>query len=330
MATVKGMGMSIPIWQPLWNGQITLIGLAANVGLTVSKGAAGWMMNSASLLADATHSFSDLLSDFVTLYTFKMSRKTPDQLYPYGYGKYETVGSLAVSTLLIAGAIGIGVHSFELLMTVLNTSQAVAETAQSEPASHGLIPSLLHSHSHGGVLDPNAAWFALASVIVKEWLYRATIKVGNSERSDVLIANAWHHRSDAFSSVVALVAIGGSYAGLPVLDPIGGLAVAGMIFKSGAGIMSGSLKELMDIGVSETELAEIGAAISKAQESGLIDFHSIRGRKMGPFNHLDLVLQVSPELQVSQAQRIEQLVRTAIKRDCQQVQEVLVTLDTGK
>ncbi|KAF7727828.1 hypothetical protein EC973_006941 [Apophysomyces ossiformis] len=310
--------------------QITLIGLAANVGLTVSKGVAGWQDDEFGFLVSRRYAF--VQRDFVTLYTFKMSRKPPDQLYPYGYGKYETVGSLAVSTLLIAGAIGIGVHSFELLMTVLNASQAVAETAQSQPVSPELIHSLSHSHSHGGVLDPNAAWFALASVIVKEWLYRATIKVGKSERSDVLIANAWHHRSDAFSSVVALVAIGGSYAGLPVLDPIGGLAVSGMILKSGAGIMSNSIRELMDTAVSEEELTEIKAAISKvkSQEPGLIDFHSVRGRKMGPFNHLDLVLRIEPELQVSQVQRIEQLVRAAIKRDCGQVQEVLVLLDTGK
>ncbi|KAI9027626.1 hypothetical protein CLU79DRAFT_697643 [Phycomyces nitens] len=259
--------------------RITVIGMAANIGLTVSKGLAGWMMNSASLLADAAHSFS---------------------------GKYETVGTLAVSSLLIVGACGIGIHSFELLMTALNISgvdvaiqsASVAMTTTTETNSaKDVLTNSLHSHSNDGVLDPNAAWFALASVIIKEWLYRATIKVGEVERSDVLIANAWHHRSDAYSSMVALVAIGGSYAGLPVLDPLGGLLVAGMILKS---------------------------------EQDLIDFHSIRGRKMGPFHHLDLVLQLNPQLTISQAHRIEQLVRHTIKTECKLIQEVLVHLDAEK
>ncbi|KAL0073469.1 cation efflux family-domain-containing protein [Phycomyces blakesleeanus] len=344
--------------------RITVIGMAANVGLTVSKGLAGWMMNSASLLADAAHSFSDLLSDFVTLYTFKMSRKEPDAIYPYGYGKYETVGTLAVSSLLIAGAFGIGIHSFELLMAALNVSgvdlvtqgASVAATATAEAnsgtdilsntttananvnTSTNTSSSLSHGHSHGhfysndGVLDPNAAWFALASVITKEWLYRATIKVGEKERSDVLVANAWHHRSDAYSSVVALVAIGGSWAGLPVLDPLGGLLVAGMIFQSGGSLMRSSLRELTDKGIGPAEITDILSAINKVkeQEQDLIDFHSIRGRKMGPFHHLDLVLQLNPQLTISQAHRIEQLVRHTIKTECKLIQEVLVHLDAEK
>ncbi|KAI8394055.1 cation efflux family-domain-containing protein [Radiomyces spectabilis] len=324
--------------------QITVIGLVANVGLTVSKGVAGWLLNSASLLADAAHSFSDLLSDFVTLYTFKMSRKPPDAIYPYGYGKFETLGSLAVSSLLIGGAVSIGLHSSDLLMAALDTThtttpQMVADTvaassaAATESASHSSFSSLLHhSHHHDGLLDPNAAWFALASVIVKEWLYRATIKVGRSEKSDVLIANAWHHRSDAYSSGVALVAIGGSYAGMTVLDPLGGLLVAGMIFRSGAQIMSSSVKELMDKGLSEPELDEIRTVIRKVQEkeTDLVDFHSVRGRKLGPFQHLDLILQLNPQLPVAKAHSIEQQVRSAIKTECSNVQEVLIHLDAEK
>ncbi|CAO3701496.1 unnamed protein product [Rhizopus stolonifer] len=246
--------------------RITIIGLVSNIGLTISKGVAGWMMNSASLLAEALHSFSDLLSDFVTLYTFKMSRRPADSLYPYGYGKFETVGSVAVSSLLLTGAIGIGWHSLDLLFATLNTATGttVAVAASStavETASHSFF-----NHSHGsGVLDPNAAWFALASVIIKEWLYRATIKVGQTERSDVLMANAWHHRSDAYSSAVALVAIVGSYAGMPVLDPLGGIAVSAMLAKSSVGLIKSSMSELMDKGITSEEMESIIQAISKVK-----------------------------------------------------------------
>lgn len=105
-------------------------------------------MYSLALITFLLFFLSDLLSDFVTLYTFKMSRKVPDSIYPYGYGKYETIGSLSVSALLMAGGAGIGFHSFDLL---LNTMDGTHNTSE---------------------LDPNAAWFALGSVLVKEWLYR--------------------------------------------------------------------------------------------------------------------------------------------------------------
>ncbi|CAO3594583.1 unnamed protein product [Absidia cylindrospora] len=356
--------------------QITLVGLVANIGLTASKGVAGWYMNSASLLADAAHSFSDLLSDFVTLYTFKTSRKPPDAIYPYGYGKYETVGSFAVSTLLITGGFAIGLHSFDLLMAVINgtsstvissssslspeiidsvansissttlssidaTAVSSSTTSSAPDSSHhpssalsSVMSSLFHHHHHDSstALDPNAAWFALASVVIKEWLYRATIKIGNHEHSDVLIANAWHHRSDAFSSMIALVAIGGSYAGIPVLDPLGGLIVAGYIVKSGGSLMVSSMKELIDKGIPPSEIEKIKAAIVKVktQEPELIDFHSIRGRKLGPFKHLDMILQLNPTLSVEQAHRIEQLVRVTVKKEVSMVQEILIHIDAEK
>uniref|UniRef100_U9T6B8 Cation efflux protein transmembrane domain-containing protein n=1 Tax=Rhizophagus irregularis (strain DAOM 181602 / DAOM 197198 / MUCL 43194) TaxID=747089 RepID=U9T6B8_RHIID len=161
--------------------KITLWGLASNVGLTAAKGVAGVVMNSASLVADAAHSLSDLISDFVTLYTFRKSRRPADATHPYGYGKYESIGSLAVSSLLIAGAIGIGHHSYELLVELLPV-----EIPTNISELNGAINSAnLHP------LNPNAAWFAAASVLVKEILFRITLKIGLEERSDVLIANAW-------------------------------------------------------------------------------------------------------------------------------------------
>ncbi|KAI8067902.1 cation efflux protein [Gongronella butleri] len=328
--------------------QITLVGLVANVGLTVSKGAAGWYMNSASLLADATHSLSDLLSDFVTLYTFKMSRKPPDQIYPYGYGKYETIGSLGVSTLLIGGGLAIGMHSIDLLSAALETMQAASASAtpvvdgvasasstaiEHKKTATSTLSALLHHHHHdNAVLDPNAAWFALASVLIKEWLYHATLKVGKKENSNVLIANAWHHRSDALSSVIALVAIGGSYAGLPILDPLGGVFVSGLIVKSGYDIMASSLRELLDKGAPQEELDQVMHVVAqvKAAEPDLIDYYALRGRKVGPFQHLDMILQLNPKLPVDQAHRIEQRVRATIKKECTFVQEILIHLDAEK
>ncbi|ORY96453.1 cation efflux family-domain-containing protein [Syncephalastrum racemosum] len=274
--------------------QITVIGMLSNVGLTVGKGAAGWLMNSASLLADAAHSMSDLLGDFVTLYTFKMSRKRPDTIYPYGYGKYETMGSLAVSSLLVAGAVGIGLHSLHLLVQ----------------------PSMAAS-----ILDPKAAWFAFASVVVKEWLYRATLKIGQTERSSVLIANAWHHRSDALSSGVALVAILGSYAGFPILDPLGGLVVAGMLLRGSADMLTESLQELTDRGLSAKDMSLI-------QKGTTPHFDILQGRKFGPFVHLEAVLRVPAHISAADVHALQERARADVLKSNEHVQQIHIRLET--
>ncbi|OSX66605.1 hypothetical protein POSPLADRAFT_1053238, partial [Postia placenta MAD-698-R-SB12] len=150
--------------------RITLLGLFANIGLTVSKGAAGWYMNSASLLADAGHSLSDLLGDFVTLTCWKLSRRPPSARYPYGFGKFEVLGTTTVSLLLTAGALGIGVHSWALLMEALSQSAAalpsgvVHDVLETVTAAAHSVPVVVsehaHAHAHAHALDPNAAWFA--------------------------------------------------------------------------------------------------------------------------------------------------------------------------
>jgi cation diffusion facilitator family transporter len=171
--------------------------------------------------------FKDLLGDFVTLFCWRLSRKPPSERYPYGFAKFETVGTTIVSILLVGGALGIGFHSYHLLISTL------AETASTLPAGPwrellvnvtSVAPSApVIGHGHVHVVDPNAAWFAGVSVISKEWLYRITKAVADEEKSPVLEANATHHRSDAYSSLVAFFAILGTliFPAIP-LDPIGG------------------------------------------------------------------------------------------------------------
>lgn len=202
-------------------------------------------MHSASLLADAGHSMSgtflrftkgrvlnlilnppDLLGDFVTLICWKLSRKPPSERYPYGFAKFETIGTTTISILLIGGALGIGFHSYHLLMAALVDTAAHMEPGQLQSflqliTSTTILPNIGHGHVHA--VDPNAAWFAAVSVFAKEYLYRITKVVADEEKSPVLLANAIHHRSDAYSSFVAFVAIMGTwmFPAFP-LDPIGG------------------------------------------------------------------------------------------------------------
>ena len=171
----------------------------------------------------------DLIGDLITLFCWKLSRKPPSQTYPRGYAKFEVLGTAAVSVLLTGGALGLGLHSLALLSDSLSHSAAtlppglLQDILVNTTAITNHIPSIGAEHSHAHALDPNAAWFAAIGVLAKEWLYRATKKVADDERSPVLFANALHHRSDAWSSAVALVAILGTWwlPHLP-LDQLGG------------------------------------------------------------------------------------------------------------
>lgn len=172
----------------------------------------------------------DLLGDFIVLFCWKLSRKPPSQRYPYGFAKFETLGTTTVSLILIGGALGIGFHSYHLLVEALSHTASTLEPGTMQTVLQNVtttakqVPAIGHGHSHGvDMLDPNAAWFAAVGVIAKEWLYRITKKVADEEHSPVLLANAIHHRSDAYSSVVAFLAILGTwfFPALP-LDPLGG------------------------------------------------------------------------------------------------------------
>ncbi len=149
--------------------RITRIGLYVNLAMAVGKGIGGYMFHSQALVADAFHSLTDLVSDFMTLATLSWSLKPPTERFPSGYGKVESLGALGVSGLLLFGGIGMGLNAVDALY-----SQFFVEVVQGEH-SHGLFSFLGHDHGHGASLpDLNAARLAGGSILVKEWLYRAS------------------------------------------------------------------------------------------------------------------------------------------------------------
>lgn len=184
---------------------------------------------SSNICANSSPCKIDLIGDLITLFCWKLSRKPPSETYPHGYAKFEVLGTVAVSILLTGGALGLGLHSLSLLSESLAHTAAAMQPGAIQDVLVNVthfaqaIPSVASEHSHAHALDPNAAWFAAIGVLAKEWLYRATKKVADDERSPVLFANALHHRSDAYSSAVALVAILGTWwlPHLP-LDQLGG------------------------------------------------------------------------------------------------------------
>ncbi|OCF58430.1 mitochondrial protein with role in iron accumulation [Kwoniella mangroviensis CBS 10435] len=311
--------------------KITLLGLGSNVALTLSKGAAGIWMNSASLLAEAGHSLSDLLGDFVTLLTWRISRRPATDSFPWGYSKFETFGTLSVSVILVGGALGIGLHSYHLLLqTLLPYLETFPPGTFFNSLGHWLpssVPSplleMFHSHA---ILNPHAAWFALGSVVIKEWLYRVTTTVAAEEHSPVLKANALHHRADALTSLVALTSIlGSSFGGYHFLDPFGGLAVSFFILQQGLTLSKVAFLELLDVGVdASTKQKYFGIVNDLVDGQELLEVRNVRGVKSGGQTLLDLTITVPPSMTVRDSHAVEQKVREAIMRARREVREVKI------
>jgi len=286
-----------------------------------------------------------LLGDFVTLFCWKLSRKPPSGRYPYGFAKFETLGTTTTSILLIGGALGIGFHSYHLLMEALSGTVSTLPPGQlhdilEHVASVGhYVPSVGHAHTHVDVLDPNAAWFAAVSVLAKEWLYRITKKVADEEHSPVLYANAVHHRSDAYSSVVALFAILGSsiFPALP-LDPLGGLVVSFVILWQGVELLGGAFAELTDAGISKSSrdklLRALDPLLRRSATSGdssavsecarVLAIRELRAKRAGSLMIVDLTVDVSPTLTVLTTSELEEKITQLLREARREVSEVRV------
>lgn len=309
--------------------RITRIGLYVNLGMAIGKGFGGYVFNSQALIADAIHSLTDLVSDVMTLATVSWSIKPPSERFPSGYGKVESLGSLGVSGILLTGGMMMGWAA--LIALCQQFFPDFAETA----AHYGLLPhSHGHSHSHGG-LGPNinAAWLAGGSIIIKEWLYRATLKVAKERKSSVLASNAYHHRVDSLTAFVALLMIAGSNVlnNAAWLDPVGGLVISLMVVQAGWANTKSSLYELADVGVEDEMKKNVRRAATKALDTlnngsakEEVELRSIQGIKSGQNYLMDLELGVPGSWSVEQTRGVEDLVRERVGAKVRGVKRVRV------
>ncbi|KAI1948658.1 mitochondrial metal transporter [Ophidiomyces ophidiicola] len=297
--------------------RITRIGLLANLAMAVGKGFGGYVFHSQALVADAYHALTDLVSDFMTLATVSWSLKPPSSKFPTGYGKVETLGALGVSSLLLCGGFLMGLNAVEILLT--QCFPDIAETA----AHLGLLGhghSHSHSHDHGAALGPNinAAWLAAGSIVVKEWLYRATMKIAIQRKSSVLASNAVHHRVDSLTSIVALITIGGAHVFTDAswLDPVGGLLISLMVIRAGWGNTKTSLFELADMGVDQEMIDSVRKSTLKAlattPNGSDVEIRDIQGIKSGPNYLMDIEVSVPGSWSVDHTRYIEGLVRDRV------------------
>ncbi|CAG8975748.1 hypothetical protein HYALB_00011220 [Hymenoscyphus albidus] len=303
--------------------RITRIGLYTNLSMAIVKGIGGYAFNSQAMIADAWHSLTDLASDILTLATVSWSLKPPTTLFPTGYGKIESLGSLGVSGMLLFGGCFMCFNSCEILYAhFFLDAHAAAEAAAH---SHG------HSHSHGSDAPSlHAAWLALGTILVKEWLYQATMKIAKARKSSVLASNAIHHRIDSLTGIVTLGAIlGANFLNEAAwLDPVGGLLISLMVIKGGWGNTVEALYELADKGIDEATKGSISKAANK-RLSGLgsatqIELREVEGVKSGQNYLVDLQIGVPKSWSLEQIREVEENVREAVGSSVRGVRRVKV------
>ena len=289
--------------------RVTFLGAIVNILLSAGKFIVGVGCHSSALIADAGHSLSDLFSDFVTLWAVQVARLPPDDDHPYGHGKFESVGSLFLSLTLLGTGLSVGVSSYMKFLRIINMQRTAGLAAAAQLVDVPRWPALV---------------MAAMSIVSKEWLYRITRRVGEELNSQVVIANAWHHRSDAYSSVLALVSIGlaMSVPGFLAADPFAGMLVAGMIAMTGAEIMGESVKQLTDA-VTDEELVK-NVKIVSSEDADVRNVTRVRARQVGSRALVDVDVDVPLELSASAHRAIEERIRVRIMSDVDGVMDVTV------
>ena len=259
--------------------RITLWGSVVNVTLTALKFAAGILGCSAAMIADAVHSLSDLLTDFVVLLFVRISSRPADSDHPYGHGKYETLATAIVAVALLAAG---GVLAAEGVQKILS-------------AIHGeelVMPGRI------------ALWAAIISIAAKEIIYWLTIRVSRRVQSSVLEANAWHHRTDALSSVATSIGIGGAllFGGKwAILDPIAAALVSIFILVAAARLLHEALQDLLEKRLPEEVENEIRAMV--ATDSEMSEMHKLRTRRVGNVYSIEMHLRMDGNMPLAEAHR---------------------------
>ena len=277
--------------------KVTVVGTVVDFFLGVAKIVIGLIAHSEALVADGVHSLSDLATDFVVLYAARHSHMDADEDHPYGHGRIETLATVGLGIMLILVSFGIAWDSLARLGE----------------------PDLLFAP---GAL---ALVVAFLSVLSKEALYQYTVNVGRRLKSNMLMANAWHHRSDAISSIVVFIGVAGAMMGYHYLDAVAAVVVAVMIAKIGLDLVLSSTRELIDTAL-EPELVE---AIRDAivQVNGVRALHMLRTRRSGGRALVDLHLQVDPRISVSEGHQIGDTVRRRLLERFDEVTDVTVHID---
>ncbi len=287
--------------------RVTLYGSVINLVLPPIKFIAGIYGNSSALIADAVHSLSDLLSDFVVYIFLSLSNKPRDNDHDYGHGKYETIATLFISIMLICVGVFIGAKAVQTVVRYFTQ----------------------------GILPPKPSYIALAiafiSKILKEFAFRFTKKVAVETHSDAIMANAWHHRSDAYSSLATLIGVAVAIlaGGIGLLcEPIAALVVAGFIVYVGVSLGLPSLRELSEEHLGDEIEAEVISIISNIE--GVEDPHNLRTRRIGSNAAIEVDIRVDGNMTVEKAHNITMIIENALRKRFGQHTHIVIHVEPLK
>lgn len=275
----------------------TWVSVAVNVVLTLVQVVVGFIAHSQSLIADGIHSLSDLVCDFLVLVASHHSKNPADEGHPYGHGRVETAASFVLGAILVATGSIIMVAAAIKLQNVEN------------------LPPVA----------PLALWIAMIALVAKEGLFRYMLHVGEKLRSPMLIANAWHARSDAASSLVVAIGIGGNLLGFVFADSVAAILVGFMIVRMGIVFAWDAFQELIDAGLAMEEVDSIRQVL--IDTPGVESLHELRTRRMAHRALVDAHIQVAPRISVSEGHSIAERARARILRSHPVVSDVLVHVD---
>ena len=248
------------------------------------------------MLADGFHTLSDLSTDFIVLYASKRAAKAADQDHPYGHGRIETLASLLLGALLAAVGIGIGIRGVETMFS----------PSQTNPEAITIL-------------------FAFLAIVAKESLYHYTLRAARATHSSLLESNAWHHRSDALSSIVVVIGISAQLLGIPHMDAVAAIVVACMISLMGYRLSRKALNELIDTGLDLDLVNEVRTAM--LTDASVVGIHNLRTRSMGGQGYIDAHIEVESDLTVSEAHYIAHKIEHQIKKQFPKIIDMQIHID---
>ncbi len=276
--------------------RVTQVGAGVNCLLACLQISFGLIGKSQALVADGIHTLSDLATDFIVLYAAKRASREADEDHPYGHGRIETLASMLLGGLLALVGVGIGIRGFESMF----------DPVQIDPQPITLV-------------------FAMLAILSKEGLYRYTLRAARRVHSRMLEANAWHHRSDALSSIVVVAGISAQLLGVPHMDAGAAIIVAGMIMLMGFRLSRGALQELIDTSL-DTELVE-DIRQAMLEHSSVTGIHNLRSRSMGGLGYIDAHIEVDSDLTVSEAHFIAHKMEQLVKRKFPEITDAQFHID---
>lgn len=271
--------------------RVTWVGFAVNALLAALKIAAGIIGRSSAMIADGIHSLSDFVTDLIVIVMIGVSRRKANANYQYGYGKYETFATLLIGVALVFVALGLFWSGLEKVVDFISTG--------SLPMQPGMI----------------ALWMALASIIAKEWLFRYTRDWGRRLNSAAVIANAWHHRSDAYSSIATLTGVAGAIFLGPkfaILDPLAAMLVSVFIVITSAEIALPAIRELLESSLPDDIVTPIRQTISETP--GVITYHHLRTRRNGTRIIIDVHIKVDSGISVEEGHHISSTLEQTLNK----------------